>query len=169
MRHLSSKKLILAFLYASGKTGEKEPVTGITRLEKMIFLLTKKEFDSIFNELDYRPDRFGPYSDKLADQIENLCDLKLIKKTVVNNQDAADELNYYGDIVHPYKFELTKYGEVIAKNVYQNLSPQERIRLTEIKKKFNSKSLHTLLSFVYNTVDEKWLKKSEIKDKYVLY
>ena len=36
MQNLSSKKLILALLYASGKKGFKEPIVGITKFEKMI-------------------------------------------------------------------------------------------------------------------------------------
>jgi len=158
---LSSKKLILALLYAPGLKGEKEPIEGITKVQKLIFLLTNKEFtDEIFysisNELHYKPDNFGPFSDKLSDQIENLVDMQLVKKVRGKYPDLADEFNYYysGEKI-PDKFELTKYGEVLAKNIFEHLKEEEKKKISTIKKEFNSISLDALLSYVYNKSDKK--------------
>jgi uncharacterized protein YwgA len=123
----------------------------------------------LFNKFEYESNKFGPYSFKLADQIENLCDLKLVKKTKDEKHSSADELNYYGEITAPFRYELTKYGKLIAKDVFEKLDENEQQELNLLKKKFNSKSLHALLSYVYNRIDKEWLEKSEIRDQYVLY
>lgn len=166
--NISSRKLILALLYVPGKSKDKEPVEGITRMEKMIFLLTSDHFRDIFSELNYKPDNFGPFSDKLADQIENLVDLKLISRSKGKNPELADEFNYYyTETKIPDKFELTMYGEALAKEIFAQLTDEERNKIIHVKEKFNTIPLDALLSFLYNTISEEWLEHSKIKDKYV--
>ncbi len=168
--NISSRKLILALLYAEGKAGEKEPIEGITRMEKLVFLLTNEDFKEVFGELNYKADNYGPFSDRLVDQLENLVDLKLIEKSKGRNLELADEFNYnFTDVKIPDKFSLTFYGEALAKKIFTDLTDEERKKFIDIKEKFNSIPLDALLSYIYNTVPSKYLKNSRIKEKYLKY
>lgn len=164
---ISPRKLILALIYAPSKHGESESIEGITRMEKMMFLLTSEHFNTVFKELNYKGDNFGPFSDRLVDQIENLVDLKLIERTKSSSPDLADEFVYFSDAKIPDKFQLTKYGEVIAKKFFDELSDDDKKRIIGIKKRFNSIPLDSLLYFVYNNVPKEYLDNSRIKGKYV--
>ncbi len=168
--NLSERKLILALLYADGKNGPKEEIEGITRFEKLIFLLTNSYYIELLENLNYKADNFGPYSDRLVDNIENLKDLKLIEIKTGKNKELADEFKNYNSRYQnmPDIFKLSIYGGVLAKKIFSELSEEDKKRIVDVKKKFNSIPLDSLLGYVYNNVDEnRWLKNSEIKDKYL--
>ena len=137
-------------------------------MEKLMFLLTSEHFNDIFMGLGYKADNFGPYSDKLADQLENLVDLKLIERKNGDSNDIADELidnNYYYQ-KNITKYKLNKYGEVVAKKIFNELTDQDKKNIIGIKNKFNSIPLDSLLGFVYNNIPKEYLLNSKIKDKY---
>ncbi len=95
----NTKDLILLLLYAPGKTGQlNEPISGQTRLMKMIFLFDKEirihfTKDSIeatafpeFEAYDY-----GPYSPKVYADLEWLVNMEFIKVNDSADGDAIEE------------------------------------------------------------------------------
>lgn len=157
--------LILALLYAPGKGGEGEPIDGITRMEKLVFLA--RNYDHLrqwVEAFDFEPDNFGPFSDELQDEIEKLRTVGLIETEVVGGEKGADE--YVAESYsRPTRFSLTPMGRKIAAKLLEDDADASHA-LEEIKKRFNSVSLDALLSYVYNNSDEEWLKRSIVKDKY---
>jgi len=166
MPGMTPRKVVLALLYAPGKTGAMEPISGITRFEKMLFLLTSNKFRDVFNDLDYAADNFGPYSGTLVDLLENLSDLDLIEKEKGKIIDVADEANSYDGRTIPDVYRLTDYGSALAESIFNSLSGEERREITQMKSDLNSMSLDALLGYVYNTVDAKWLENSHIREAY---
>jgi len=138
-------------------------------MEKMIFIITNDYFKNIFEELKYRADNFGPYSDKLNDQIENLIDLKLIEKKKGEHAELADEFNasYNYRMSIPDKYSLTIFGEALAKDIFGKLNEESKNQIVITKNKFNSMPLDGLLSFVYNSAPPEYLEKSKIKERYI--
>ena len=93
----SGVDVLLALLYAPGitkKTGE--PVRGITRLQKLLFLLWKEGdfYRAIPNLYGFEAYDFGPCMDDLYDDIDFAQDIGLIQIVEVptaNEFEEADE------------------------------------------------------------------------------
>lgn len=178
MLHLavrSKKDFLLAFLYAPGGGGqERQPIQGITRFEKLVFLaLRDVRFQSLDAQFGYKPDNFGPFSDVLQDDLEALADLGLVQKTRRDTHEmAADELLYVegGEVLArpvPVVFSLTEVGARIARHIWEALEPAEREAIARVKGEFNQVSLNALLSHVYLTSAPEWTSKSVVRDKYL--
>src|SRR2546425_1962281 len=75
--------LILALLYAPDGSGrESAPILGVTRLEKLLFLLTKEAglLTNADNEerFSFIPHKFGPFSSEVYDEVDFLEALGLV-------------------------------------------------------------------------------------------
>ncbi len=171
----SKKDFLLAFLYAPGAGGqEQQPIEGITRFEKLVFLaLRESRFQNLVGEFHYKPDNYGPFSDVLQDDLEALADLHLVQKESRDSREmAADELVYVegGEVLArplPVVFSLTEVGARIAGRIWETLEPSERAAIARVKREFNQVSLNALLSHVYLTSPAKWTSKSVVRDKYL--
>ena len=171
----SRKDFLLAFLYAPGAGGEEQqPIQGITRFEKLVFLVLRDgRFPDLSSAFGFKPDSFGPFSDVLQDELEALTDIGLIKKTPVNAAEMpADELNdaESGEFLArpvPSVFGLTDLGARIARGIWDVMGAAEREDITHVKMEFNRIPLNRLLSHVYLTSSSEWTSKSLIRNKYL--
>ena len=154
--------VVLALLYAPGtEGGEGEPVRGITRLQKLLFLLWKEGafYEDIPNLYNFKAYDFGPYMDDLYDDLDFAEDIELISV-----QEVASGIEFEGGaedafladfgfkpVKRPARRDsaLTEAGGEAAKEIYDNLDEQRRQRLNQIKRRFNSMPFFDLLRYVY--------------------
>ncbi len=172
--------LILVLLYAKGVSGEKcEPIEGITRLQKFVFLLNQGrlpgEVVEIAKEYGYQPYKMGPYSDELRDDVETLISLGLVKtekltywipddlddeKDAIKNMKAGVVGEYKK--IESYKYCLSDNGEKEGMGLWNSLTSKNREALIQFKTFFNSLTLRQLLIFVYDQYPS-YTGKSEIR------
>src|ERR1700678_1675495 len=90
----SGVDVLLAILHARGSTGkEDEPVFGITRLQKLLFLLWKEGhfYKAVPDLYNFKAYDFGPCMDDLYDDLEFSQSIDLIK--IVENHESSEYEN----------------------------------------------------------------------------
>jgi uncharacterized protein YwgA len=191
---VSKQQLLLLLLGLDGASVSTKGIGGITRLQKLLFLLWKEagiqEVDSGF---EFKPDKVGPFSRKLYDELELLENFGLIQSEVQGEATEAEaaeleELSFeqlMGDDAHPYqdvasrseastadtfeerRFTLTDRGLKLARAMLEKpeFKPfADGIR--KIKSRFANYSLQDLLYHVYTKYEaDGWTSESEIRDK----
>jgi uncharacterized protein len=81
---------LLLLLYAKGATGRlNEPVEGITRLQKLMFLLSKDRIVAQVRKLKFEAYAFGPFRPKIYDDLAFLKNLRLLDDGT--SQSNADQ------------------------------------------------------------------------------
>lgn len=188
----SALDVLIVLLYAKGSSGEiSEPIEGITRLDKVMYLLSKSpEFENIVNRgYQFKADNFGPFAPELFDDIEALKGEGLIevisKRKTQNKIETSDEesveevFDEYTDTqkedysIVSWKsyqvecYKLTEIGKKIGSFLYNGLTEKQQLKLTKTKKVFGDMSLRRLLHYVYSKYP-KMIEKSIIRDD-ILY
>lgn len=182
------RDILLLLLYAPGATGNaNEPVTGRTRLVKMLFLFKNealKHFrrgtrvnDSNFYE--FFAWNFGPFSRDVYDDLtffslRNFIETSESEEVTLPESVAEWErwLSTTDDVsddpaVVDYAeedFTLTDKGVRFAKPMWDSLSNAQRTLLKEFKTRVNKVSLRALLRYVYEEYPDSTTK-STIKEK----
>lgn len=161
--------VLLLLLYAKGASSRlNEPIKGITRLEKLVYLLDQEGgFHKYISDYQFEPYDFGPFSSELWDDLETLKDesLGLVEThrdssryfiEISDEEKALEEEKDFredtGESSKEKKMEIYKLsgrGERVAEKLFSELSPKEQHVLENIKKKFNSMSLFELIRYVY--------------------
>lgn len=195
MPKIDAKKLILYLLYLPSETGQKcEPIEGITRMQKMIFLY-EKEILPVINkcgQLDYTSPnfiayKFGPYSNDVFDSLRFFISTEFIQEKSTNREkpiaDITQEIEYdyddYDDRIELTTkdltkfdgvtsiFELTKKGQRFVENSIMGLfTSDQRDVLISFKKRINSLPLNAILQYVYKNYEDMTVN-SIIKDKVI--
>jgi len=169
----NSLDLLLVLLFAPSQKSKKcEPIEGITRLQKLIFLLNQgkgpKSLVEIAKEYDYKAYKMGPYTENLRKDLDTLISFGLVgteRLRYMISDDVDDpyyeqEENYKR--VESQKFFLTESGKEVGAELWDNLSSKDKTELMEFKTFFCSLTLRQLLIFVYDQFPE-FTVKSEIK------
>lgn len=187
---VSKQQLLLLLLGLEGRGTSAKGIGGITRLQKLLFLLWKEAgIQEVESNFEFEPYKAGPYSRKLYDELELLENLGLILGEVQGEATEAEaaeleELSFedlmgddgqtFGDTeatssdaFEERSFTLTDKG---VKFVKEMLDKPEFIPFTEgirkIKSKFANYSLQDLLYHVYTKYeDEGWTSESEIRGR----
>jgi uncharacterized protein YwgA len=123
---------VQAFLILLVGSRNSEPVKGKTWLQKEMFLITKNT--SLKNELYFEPHFYGPYSETVEVELENLAILELIK---------AD-----GEI------RLTHKGEEAYSDLLKVVSREKLELIEEVKEELNDLSEDELLAYIYFSFPE---------------
>ena len=179
--------LLLALLYAgegkppdSRSSGE---IAGITRLEKLLFILKMDEglLTDVLREdnFNFVPFRMGPWTNEVYDEVDFLESLGLLKKRTGKRRSAADAVHddelFEAVILEKYQedaaytnhtaevFSLTAEGREKAQAVWNRLSDEEKQKIISVKRKFNNMNLTQFLRYVYKKHPE-YTAESEIKD-----
>ena len=202
------RRLLLLLIYAPGISSEvNEPIWGITRLQKLLFLAKQETRAEEWLQIayDFAPYRFGPYSSELYDDIEYLESFDILvrpraesdqpvaepgkilvpsylkleakKRAKASSLDVVEARLEYEDLFEDdvgdstlnqefesRSFKLTPYGLGRAQQALHrmsDLSTRVMGALTEIKRKYNSLTLRTLLRQVYSRYPD-WTHESEI-------
>lgn len=174
----SGKDLLLALLALPGPSGvEGEPIQGTTRIEKMVFLFNNyAELRPFFEKFGFHADNYGPYSEKVVEDLETLQTLRLaeIKEVAMDNGYFGDELLAGGDggavsLSRPRvmrEYRATRLGQLVARKLIVDADRKQIETLRSLKTQFNGVPLDSLVGFVYKTSDARFLEKSKIRDKY---
>jgi len=183
--------LVLLLLGTHPEEGVAEGVGGITRLQKLLYLLEREEnLTPTENGFDFAAYKAGPYSSKLYDDLEFLENLGFIETEVAADatvEEAAEvDLLDFDELIgdEAVDSEEGSADGVAAADAYE----ERRFRITEdgkeriqglidsgeyepvvdgirrIKRKYGSYSLSDLLYYVYKQYPEMTVE-SEIKDK----
>jgi hypothetical protein len=183
--------LLLLGTEASGAPGT--GIGGMTRLQKLLFLLWKEAgIQQVHEWFEFEAGKAGPCSRKLYDELELLENLQLIKgenRGEATEAEAAEieELSFghlMGGDVHPFQSVRSRSEAITADSFEERkftLTPKglERVRkllddsknrpfiygIRMVKSKFANYSLQDLLYYVYTKYDkEGWTSESEIRD-----
>ena len=171
----SGLDLLLALLYAPGRDGRPaEEIRGITRLEKLVFLaLEEAGFGSPATEFRYQAYDFGPYSREVVDYVAALEGLGLVttrEEKFESFKEVVDRVMATGEIPPEERagtvgiYELTEKGRQVGRLAFERLTPDEQTRIEDLKKRYNSMDLSSLLTHVYRKYPA-MTKKSKILDE----
>lgn len=137
----SAEKIFLMLLYSEGGNA----VPGNIWLQKELFLIAKN-LNSLEDYLKYEPHIQGPYSEEVANMLDNLQ-----LEGLVNKKDS-------GEIV------LTDGGEDSAEKLYKGSDEEIISLITDMKDFANDLSKDELLLYIYQTYPEMTPNSYEIDD-----
>jgi hypothetical protein len=174
----SALDVLILLLYTEGNEAKVgEPIEGITRLDKLMYLLSKSpEFAQIIDKgYQFEADNFGPFAPELFDDIEALKQEKVIAVTstretknkieTIDEEYVEKEIDIASWKSYPVeKYELTESGMKIGSLLYNCLSEKQKAELKNIKSVFGKMSLNALLHFVYSKYPD-MTGKSKIRDE----
>ncbi len=184
----SALDVLIVLLYVKGSEGQfGEPIEGITRLDKIMYLLYETtEFQNLINKgYRFQADNYGPFAPEIYDDIEALKQEGIIKTT--SERESKDKIetvdqesielpldeqkgkdkNVSWTTYAVENYELTNGGMEIGSMLYNGLTDKQRRQIESLKKTFGKMNLKNLLHYVYSKYP-KMIEKSKIKDK-VLY
>ncbi|MBC9988405.1 DUF4065 domain-containing protein [Haloferax sp. AS1] len=143
-----------------------DEVEGITRLQKLLFLLQEEtEFKDVYEnvEIEFKPYKYGPFSEQIYDELELLISMGAIREVEAERADhLRDENDTRG---HSNKrFVLTDRGRTIAKEVNRQLEDDLEGQFAEVISEHVDMDLEDLLRYVYQQYEE-YTTESEIKDE----
>lgn len=186
LRVENSMDLLLTLLYAPGKSGRNaEPIEGITRLQKLMFLLQQdvgpKQLLNDAQAYRYRAYKMGPYSDQLRTDLQELESAGIVvterlEYWLPDDGDGVPERSPPFDApsgetkrVESYRFSLSPdLGQQTGRDLWDSLAPKDRKELAAFKAFFNSLSLRQLLIFTYEKYP-KFTEASTIKKQLGLF
>ena len=154
----SGLDLLVALLYAQNT----EPIRGMLRLTKLLFLLVREGgFSQLEQEYAYEPYEFGPWTPRVLDYIRALEQRDLVKieqEDFQHPEEIAHEWAEYGPSREEStgtprwmaSFYLTERGLRVAEVLYRRLTPKEQESLELIKKRFGRISQLELVQYVYS-------------------
>lgn len=174
----SAADLMVLLLYARGCTGKlNEEIRGITRLEKLMYLLLKEGgFEKILSqEIAFEAYDFGPYSAEVYDLIESLSMMGIVtirEEKISNIKDIIDI--YYAEaegqieettrIMEIYSLTEDRGFKIAKKLLQERVTDEEFKKVEDIKVKYNGLKLEDLLRYVYETYPES-AKKSKVIER----
>jgi uncharacterized protein YwgA len=155
--------IVLLLGAAAGDDRLEGRLDGITRLEKLVFLLEKEGgLDPWLRETaEFRSHNFGPFSAKVYSGVETLAAAGLLEESsdfAPTQEDTWESAEILGnDAAAPYserRFRLTDRGRRYFESLVNEL-PNSVMRMIEsIKERFAGLSLRQLVRYVYHNYEE---------------
>jgi hypothetical protein len=157
------KDLLLLVLAAAGG----EPVTGVTRLQKYLYLLQEQEGwgPRLGTKYDFRAYDFGPFDDQIYADLEFLENVGLIRKDpegeeppaeTGEQQATSDSWGTSDPEFAPWEYEdatwvyrLTDKGRDFVEQQLP-ISEDDQQVLNELKQTWNGQPLASLLRWLYH-------------------
>lgn len=156
--------------------GAEGRLQGITRLEKLVFLLERETsaVDWLTEKGDFAAYNFGPFSSKVYKAVDMLSAAEIIEDSgsfTETPDDTWEEQNVIADVFpnrrDPYvtrDFALTERGWRYYKVLVQALPPGAVEELTAFKSRFSRLPLRQLVRYVYQRY-ESYTERSLIRDE----
>lgn len=185
------KDLLLAFLYAEGKTGRyNEPIWGRTRIEKLFFIFEKELAKGFFKDEDvvlpeFIPYLYGPYSQTVLNDLNFFINIEYIEEieTSVPIQDEVTRIQNFTEWEdediwgndeeentsnkYEMSYELTEKGiSYVEEKIWSQLTDNQKSVIIRLKTQVNNMLLDDLLSYVYRKYPE-YTEESKIRDRYL--
>lgn len=150
-------------------------IKGITRLEKMIFLLERETSSKnwLQQKADFEAYNFGPFSQKIYQAVDTLAAARLIEDSSSLTSDASDSweqrelIGGTSGSGNPYTtrdFHLTERGWRYFEALKEELTEESLQELADFKKRFAYLPLRQLIRYVYSRYKE-YTTKSVIRDQ----
>jgi hypothetical protein len=166
--------VIVLLLGAPGPTeGDRGRIEGITRLEKLLFLL-ERETDAthwLKEDAGFSSNNFGPFSAKAYQEIEMLTSAGLVDdsaRLTDSVEDTWETEHIIGEeSVDPYatrNLSLTEKGHRYYKALLSELPENAEEVVAEVKHRFGSMPLRRLIRHVYQRYPD-FTDKSIIRDQ----
>jgi uncharacterized protein YwgA len=166
------KDFLLLLLAASGEHEPAEPVVGVTRLQKYLFLLQQEQgWDRRFqveNPYRFEPYDYGPFDAQLYDDLVMLENAGLVETSSAGPEPSAEnnesrrrdfdwatvdrELAPWESEDQIQRYALTDRGREFASR-YEISSGDEEV-LTNLKSRWNGRPLQELLRWLYQSYPE---------------
>jgi hypothetical protein len=149
----------------------RDRIQGITRLEKLVFLLeNESEIGRLLSEdPEFRAHNFGPFSSKIYQAVDTLAAAGLVDDTAViadTTEDAWESEQVIGSMAaDPYAtrdVSLTDRGRRYYEALLKELPPGTEHELRQFKREFAEIPLRQLVRYVYERYP-KMTEKSIIK------
>lgn len=116
---------------------EKDPIKTRILFQKLIFLILRK-YQELFQQVDFKPHKFGPHSASLGETLEELENLNCVSE----DRDLG--------------IKITDEGENFLQELEESLGSENSQKLKDfeefvefIKKEFNEFSKDEILAFIY--------------------
>lgn len=187
-KKIDSRKDILLLLLYSPIRGSSinAPITGRTRVVKMLFVFRKEALEHFrkgtsidesnfyqFFAWNYGPFSIDVYDDLTFFQLNGFIESQTSAEDTLpesaaewelwlNAADDSDEETFY-QVFNEDVFRLTEKGERFAKGLWDSLSAEQQSLLIEFKTRFCSAPLKAVLQYVYEKYED-MTTKSQIKD-----
>ncbi len=158
LRQLDREDVLLLLMSALSGCGTKQPVAGITRLEKMMFLLQKETRLSgkLQNKFNFEPWKFGPFSKEIYEDLDLLASLDLVEaeeQELPSYAEFTEENNLVeseaDEPVVQKLFSLTDRGCKVAEKLKGAISDADWAEVMQLKKRFEKVPLTRLIQYVY--------------------
>jgi hypothetical protein len=155
---IETDDLVVLLLGAPGPPGQPSGnVDGITRLEKLVFLIEKeRKPDWLTEDAGFVSHNFGPFSSKIYTAVDTLTAANLITDSgspAASTEDAWETENIIGqEAPDPYatrNFELTDRGRRYYEALLRELPSGVEEDLGDFKKRFAALPLRQLIRYVY--------------------
>lgn len=172
------KDILLLLLYSPGLTNEvNEPVSGRTRLVKMLFLFWKEALPHFRkgteitedNFYEFHPWKFGPFSSEIYNDLTFFILQEFVRASNSDEEalsesegewehwlltsgtsEADDELAVFQE----QRFDLTDKGVRFTGKLYSALDRKQKQYLAEFKRRTSGAPLRALLRYVYSEYPE---------------
>jgi uncharacterized protein YwgA len=167
----SGLEAIVVLLYCPGSTNDfGEGIRGITRLDKLLYLLIKETAvgKPLEDEFRFEAYDYGPLSSEVYDAVEGLKDVGLISVQteqytsydeisdvdVMDREVALDENAIVLKRKDVQIYRLSEAGMRAGRKLYDRLTPEEQESIRGIKRRFNSIPLRELIEYIYRKYPE---------------
>lgn len=141
-------------------------IEGVTRLEKLIYLLERetelKEFVAL-EDAEFEAHNFGPFSSKIYMAVDTLAAAELVEdsaKLAPSSEDLWEAKEVAGSVpaeADPYitrNITLTDRGQRYYKAIVQELPESTETMLSGFKDRFGALPLRELIRYVYERYPE---------------
>jgi uncharacterized protein len=155
---IETDDLVVLLLGAPGSPSQPSGrIAGITRLEKLIFLIEQERKPSWLTEdAGFISHNFGPFSSKIYTAVDTLVAAGLLKDSgsfAASTEDAWETENIIGEpAADPYatrNFELTERGQRYYQALLKDLPDGVEEELSAFKRRFAALPLRQLIRYVY--------------------
>jgi hypothetical protein len=185
---IDNRKDILLLLLYSPSTSDQinEPISGRTRLTKLLFLFGREALDHFRsgtsithkNFYEFFPWDFGPFSKQVYDDLLFFSLRGFIESDPASGEDALPEeaaewekwtetndlASEEGEMEFQEElFRLSEKGVAFTKHLYDQLSDSQKKLMREFKARTNKVNLRALLQYVYTNYPDQVVK-SKIRE-----
>ena len=154
---IETDDVVVLLLGAPDKSDCSGYLEGITRVEKLIFLLGRETplRDWLTEQPDFCSHKFGPFSSKVYQAVDTLGTAGLVRnsaKKSITQEDRWESIHVIGEDVDPHTirtFELTDRGKRYYEALLNELPPNAEKILSQFKSRFGSIPLRQLVRYIY--------------------
>lgn len=152
---LDPEDVIILLLEANERILGKKTLRGITRLEKLVFLLSQETtFTGIASLFVFRPYLFGPHSEEVASAISFLEGMGLVDVSTnsftLQTQTDEEFLSSVEEEKREYIYKLTDQGRRVAAYWRNALPESDKIAIDKIVRRYGTMALTQLIRYVYS-------------------